>query len=574
MALSRFVLPFANVGKGIKPSSGAKLFFYATGTSTPASTFSDSAGSIPNTNPVIADSNGLFSDIFLSGTYKVILKDTNNVQIWEADPVNSVVEVPSTSVEFQQSGVGAIERTVSAKLNEFVSIKDFGAIGDGVTDDTVAVQAASASGLHIAVPNGTYLTTGTIPILTGQTWQMDNPVFVQNGVDFTTVFEADNVTDWAILGKVECRGSLATSADTGAEKGLSIKGGQRYIVENFISKTMRSHGIHIQDGLAASPRGDQGQFINCSSSACRTGVEIDTASAAEYNAFTDFNATGCLDGAIVGAGNTVFIGGNIVDNDRGVTLLSGYNHAHGGFTGTQISHNLVYNLKAVSVVNGHTFVGCKFYGDGGITGMIWLENCRGIGITGGTIGCVIYNDGATGQNSITNNYIPIATPNPTIFGTNPEYLRILDNWTDGGAWANNDGASEYSLITRAGTAQSITAGTTLVFNSAEKDKRSLYNISTGVYTTQTDGVYAIKTALVVTGAGFAAAGASYIQIEKNGVAVGFIPMVPVSNTVLVGSAATDLILAAGDTLELVSQIVGTSPVLGVTSNRLTIELDQ
>ena len=89
MALSRFVLPFADVGKGISPSSGAKLFFYATGTSTPASTFSDLAGSIPNANPVIADANGLFSDIFLSGTYKVILKDKNDVQIWETDSVNT-----------------------------------------------------------------------------------------------------------------------------------------------------------------------------------------------------------------------------------------------------------------------------------------------------------------------------------------------------------------------------------------------------------------------------------------------------------------------------------------------------
>lgn len=89
MALSRFVLPFADVGSGIKPSVGAKLFFFITGTSTQKNTFNCPDGTTANSNPVIADENGLFPNIFISGTFKVILKDRNDVQIWEADPVIS-----------------------------------------------------------------------------------------------------------------------------------------------------------------------------------------------------------------------------------------------------------------------------------------------------------------------------------------------------------------------------------------------------------------------------------------------------------------------------------------------------
>jgi hypothetical protein len=90
---SRFILPFADVGSGIKPSSGARLFFYETGTNTFRNTFTDQAATTPNANPVIADSNGVFSNIFIDGTYKVILQNTNSTQIWEADPVVSLVSV-------------------------------------------------------------------------------------------------------------------------------------------------------------------------------------------------------------------------------------------------------------------------------------------------------------------------------------------------------------------------------------------------------------------------------------------------------------------------------------------------
>ncbi|NRA76739.1 MAG: hypothetical protein HRU18_00905 [Pseudoalteromonas sp.] len=88
---SRFILPFADVGSGIKPSSGAKLFFFQTNGTTPKDTFSDQLSTpTPNTNPVIADGNGVFGNIYISGQYKVDLQDKNGSQIFGGAEVSEL----------------------------------------------------------------------------------------------------------------------------------------------------------------------------------------------------------------------------------------------------------------------------------------------------------------------------------------------------------------------------------------------------------------------------------------------------------------------------------------------------
>ena len=73
---------------------------------------------------------------------------------------------------FTQSGTGAIQRTVENKLKDTVSVKDFGAVGDGVTNDGPAIQAAIDSvaingGGEVLVPQGTYLCTAGLTLKRG-----------------------------------------------------------------------------------------------------------------------------------------------------------------------------------------------------------------------------------------------------------------------------------------------------------------------------------------------------------------------------------------------------------------------
>jgi hypothetical protein len=68
----------------------------------------------------------------------------------------------AANITYDPAGTGAVARTVQAKLRDVVSVKDFGAVGDGVTDDTAAIQAAfnSAAKQVIFTPGGLYLING------------------------------------------------------------------------------------------------------------------------------------------------------------------------------------------------------------------------------------------------------------------------------------------------------------------------------------------------------------------------------------------------------------------------------
>jgi hypothetical protein len=77
----------------------------------------------------------------------------------------------ANGMTFLQNGIGAQERSVKSKLGEFVSVKDFGAVGDGTADDTTAIQNAinslSPRGGTIFIPAGTYKITASIVIGNG-----------------------------------------------------------------------------------------------------------------------------------------------------------------------------------------------------------------------------------------------------------------------------------------------------------------------------------------------------------------------------------------------------------------------
>lgn len=200
---------------------GAKWFFYQTGTTTPQSVYTTADLDVAHTNPVVADAAGKFPPIYFNASlqYRGVLKSADEATtIYDIDPINAGVlstlaaSGGSALVGFLQAGTGAVARTAQAKMREIVSVKDFGATGDGVADDTAEIQAAvdylATAGGELLFPPGTYKITSQIVKA------------LADGIHFTIRGYGAKIDATALStlaeGAIEIGGSRSTSTALGA----------------------------------------------------------------------------------------------------------------------------------------------------------------------------------------------------------------------------------------------------------------------------------------------------------------------------------------------------------------------
>ena len=104
--------------------------------------------------------NGSPAIIYANSYFSVTVRDKNRAMVIYS-PVGYGI-LPGTTASntdqltYNQGSTGAVSRVLTTRLQDYVSVKDFGAVGDGVTNDTAAIQAAINSGKPIVFPAGTY----------------------------------------------------------------------------------------------------------------------------------------------------------------------------------------------------------------------------------------------------------------------------------------------------------------------------------------------------------------------------------------------------------------------------------
>lgn len=163
---------FTNTGAVL---TGGKLYTYAAGTTTPATTYTSSSGLTAWTNPIVLDAAGRVSgsgEIWLANdtAYKFVLADSNDVLIATYDNITGInAAVDASQISYTAPYTEAVETNVAVKLNETVSVFDFmtaaqiadvqaGTYSINVAD---AVQNALDSGATcVMFPSGSYRMEG------------------------------------------------------------------------------------------------------------------------------------------------------------------------------------------------------------------------------------------------------------------------------------------------------------------------------------------------------------------------------------------------------------------------------
>lgn len=142
------------------PLSGGLIYTYDAGTTTPRATYTTSAGSTPNANPIVLDSAGrVTTQIWLTSgiNYKFVLKTSSGVTLDTEDNLYGVPGSDSSQIIFVPSGTGAVTTTVQAKLREYVSLTDYDTLRNAIATGKLVKVPCGTSPISISTTDSPYI---------------------------------------------------------------------------------------------------------------------------------------------------------------------------------------------------------------------------------------------------------------------------------------------------------------------------------------------------------------------------------------------------------------------------------
>lgn len=401
----------------------------------------------------------------------------------------------SAGIGFTAIGGSAVVRTVQAKLREAVSVKDFGAVGDGSADDTAAINAAIAavSGQNTAYvyfPEGLYKVTSSINVNRNQISLVGagmSATVIRCHADGVNVFDVrrtapDPISNVVISDmQIDIGGGVSTT--TGA--GIYLERAVNTIIDN-VSLGSHQNSLQIMGCFnvlasniiisygAGSPNNRNGVYVSKSSAsylntqcanifinnmtATGGGQPLDTVTpGAAYGILFDSVDGLWVNNSYFGYFNQASACGNLLnENITGIKFDN---------TWLDASRNFCLWLKGSgSGVTGlHEFVGLRMVGGPNCTYNAYIEGLwGGIHFNGGHAEQTISHNVAvtsTGSNIIFDGFNCVGSPlrasQACMYFNGPDYVRIVGCSIDGGTTT----ATLYGFYINDGTGHVVVGNT-------------------------------------------------------------------------------------------------------------------
>lgn len=264
------------------------------------------------------------------------------------------------------SGATGVEwQTVSARPAGTCTPEQFGAVGDGVTNDTTDMH----EGLD-ALKAGTY---GAM-ILGAKTYLMDNYTWdggagnggaivgqgpksvikyrIANPDGLKALLFPRNINSFVVK-NCTLQGD-DSSSQTGILVGIADSTApQETTIEGVVFRDFALKAIHTTNAPVATSQ--VLTMSSCRIEDCATGIVGGAQMLLE-----GVNISGCTTAMQVSAGNLTMVGCVISENTTGLQLVASGNDGHGTVTGCTFNHNTT-SLEIQDIANGMTFSGCHFY---------------------------------------------------------------------------------------------------------------------------------------------------------------------------------------------------------------------
>jgi hypothetical protein len=390
------------------PLAGGFVYFYIPSTTTFKNTYQNAALSILNTNPIVLDSAGE-AIIYGNGSYRQIVTDVNGNLIWDQTTVvpitlSDVATVYSASngsslIGYTQGATNSVSRTVQSKLQESVSVLDFGAVADWNgstgTNNSTAFQNAinylnSVGGGSLFIPKGNYYLGTKLNCynnirISGESSKSSNLFIGTNNC-----FDGNNASfiffdDFSINGTVSSPGNAFSFTTSG------YNASDVYINALFVTKV--NNAIYVGGGSALTH-----MEVQFSTFLLNKSWHVYVADGAEVNSIT-------------------YLCSRFEENDN----IGAYK-AFGGITATGETAFIgcvfesLAGQYAVDIGNnglGYRFINCHFENNAcavGGSGGTPTSNSSDINVGGGNGNALIQGCGFAPPNSTTSNHNCIVLP--------------------------------------------------------------------------------------------------------------------------------------------------------------------